>query len=60
MGSIRPVKPGKEKKVETNLSIEKKEIKFIRDYLSGKTKPVELDEVAYQIALFKTRIVSIK
>lgn len=55
MGSIRPVKPGKEKKVETNLSIDKKEIKFIRDYLSGKTNPVELDEVAYQIALFKTQ-----
>lgn len=41
--------------METNLSIEKKEIKFIRDYLSGKTNPVELDEVAYQIALFKTQ-----
>lgn len=41
--------------METNLSIEKKEIKFIRDYLSGKTNPVDLDEVAYQIALFKTQ-----
>ncbi|HLP46418.1 MAG TPA: hypothetical protein VK469_10740, partial [Candidatus Kapabacteria bacterium] len=41
--------------METNLSIEKKEIKFIKDYLSGKTNPVDLDELAYQLALFKTQ-----
>jgi hypothetical protein len=41
--------------VEVNLNIEKKDIKFIKEFLSEKTDPVELDEIAYQIALFKTQ-----
>ncbi|MCP5106752.1 MAG: hypothetical protein GY950_25430, partial [bacterium] len=45
----------KEKKVEVNLNIEKKDIKYVKELLSGKTNPVELDDIAYQIALFKTQ-----
>jgi len=40
--------------VEVNLNIEKKDIKFCKEFLSGKTNPVELDDIVYQIALFKT------
>lgn len=41
--------------METNLNIEKKDIKYIKELLSGKSNPVELDEIAYHLALFKTQ-----
>ena len=41
--------------MEVNLNIEKKDIKFCKEFLSGKTNPVELDDIVYQIALFKTK-----
>ncbi len=40
--------------MEINLNIEKKDIKFSKEFLSGKTNPVELNDIAYRIALFKT------
>lgn len=41
--------------MEINLNIEKKDIKFVKEYLTGKSNPVELDDIAYQLALFKTQ-----
>lgn len=41
--------------MEVNLNIENKDIGFIKEYLEGKAVPVELDEVVYQLALFKTQ-----
>ncbi|MCP4221463.1 MAG: hypothetical protein GY765_42955, partial [bacterium] len=41
--------------MEVNLNIEKKDIKHIKEYLSGKTSPVDMDDILYNIALFKTR-----
>jgi hypothetical protein len=40
--------------VDVNLNIEEKEINFVKNYLKGKTNPIDLQEVAYQVALFKT------
>jgi hypothetical protein len=40
--------------VEVNLNIEKKDIKLVKELLKGKKDPVELEEIAYQIALHKT------
>jgi hypothetical protein len=40
--------------VDVNLSIEEKEINYVKDYLKGKVNPIDLEEVAYQVALFKT------
>ncbi|MCK4764052.1 MAG: hypothetical protein KAW12_17770 [Candidatus Aminicenantes bacterium] len=41
--------------MEVNLNIEKEDVGFLKKYLEGKTVPVELEEIAYQVALFKTR-----
>ncbi|MCI0471213.1 MAG: hypothetical protein L0Y73_06105 [Candidatus Aminicenantes bacterium] len=41
--------------MNVNLNIEKEDIDFLKKLLHGKTSPMELDEVAYQLALFKTR-----
>lgn len=41
--------------MEVNLNIEDKDIAFIKEYLSGKVIPVELDDVVFQLALFKTQ-----
>jgi hypothetical protein len=40
--------------VDVNLSIEEKEINYVKDYLKGKVNPIDLQEVAYQVAMFKT------
>jgi len=40
--------------VEVNLNIEKKDIKFLKDFLKGLKFPVEIDELANQLAMFKT------
>ena len=45
----------KEINVDVNLSIEKEDIDFLRKQLHGKVLPLELAELAYQLALFKTR-----
>ncbi|MBN2346442.1 MAG: hypothetical protein JXO51_08610 [Candidatus Aminicenantes bacterium] len=42
-------------KSETSLDIGSNDMEFIRKFLKGKTQPLELDEVVYQLALFKTR-----
>lgn len=41
--------------MDINLNIESSDIEFIRDFLKGKSKPVETDEVVYKLALHKTR-----
>lgn len=41
--------------MEVNLTIEKKDIKHIKEFLGGKIAPVGIDEIAYTIALFKTQ-----
>ncbi len=41
--------------MDVNLNIEKKDIDFIRDFLKGKLKPVEMDEAVHKLALYKTR-----
>lgn len=41
--------------METNLTVEKEDIEFLRGYLQGKSIPVEIDELTLQLALFKTR-----
>lgn len=41
--------------MDVNLNIEKKEIKYMKELLDGKSDPVELDEIAYRVALFKTQ-----
>lgn len=41
--------------MDVNLNIEKNDIDFIRDFLKGKSKPVEMDEAVYKLALYKTR-----
>lgn len=40
--------------MDVNLSIEEKEINYVKDYLKGKVNPIDLKEVAYQVAMFKT------
>ncbi len=41
--------------MDINLNIEKKDIDFISNYLNKKNKPVELYDVVYQLALYKTK-----
>lgn len=41
--------------MEVNLNIEKNDICFILEFLKGKFDPVELDDMTYQIAIFKTQ-----
>ena len=45
----------KEKKVDINLNIEKKDISYVKEFLKGKVNPAELDEVVFEVALFKTQ-----
>ena len=41
--------------MDINLNVEDKDIEFIKDYLKDKVNPVDLEEIAYRLALFKTR-----
>lgn len=41
--------------MDVNLNIEEKEIDYIKEYLDGKVNPVDLQDIAFRIALFKTR-----
>ncbi|MCP5054631.1 MAG: hypothetical protein GY940_46125 [bacterium] len=41
--------------MDVNLNIDEKDIALVKDYLKGKTNPVGLQDIAYRIALFKTR-----
>ena len=41
--------------MDVNLNIEEKEIAYIKELLHGKVNPVDLHDIAYHIALFKTR-----
>jgi hypothetical protein len=41
--------------VDINLNVEDKDIEFIKAYLKDKVNPVDLEEIAYRLALFKTR-----
>ena len=41
--------------MDINLSIEKDDIDFIKDYLKEKNNPVGLDDAVYQLALYKTK-----
>jgi len=46
---------GKENKVDVNLNIDEKDIQLVKEKLKGEVNPVDLEEIAYQLALFKTR-----
>lgn len=41
--------------MDVNLNIEEKEVAFVKDFLKGKVNPVDMHDVAYRVALFKTR-----
>jgi len=41
--------------MDVNLNIEEKDIAYVKEYLHGKVNPVDLHDIAYSIALFKTR-----
>jgi hypothetical protein len=41
--------------MEVNLTIEDKDIAVVKNYLKGKEEPVQLSEVNYQVALYKTQ-----
>lgn len=41
--------------MDVNLNIEKKDIDFLKEQLQGKVLPLELEDCAYKLALFKTR-----
>ncbi len=40
--------------METNLNIEEKDLKFIRDYLKEKDDPVPIEEISLNLAFYKT------
>lgn len=42
-------------KIETSLDIGPDDVEFIKNYLKGKTQPLDFADVVYQLALFKTR-----
>ena len=42
-------------KIETSLDIGADDIGFVRQYLKGKTQPLDFEDIVYQVALFKTR-----
>ena len=42
-------------KIETSLDIGPDDVVFVRQYLKGKTQPVDFADIVYQVALFKTR-----
>ncbi len=44
-----------ESKIETNLDMGAEELEFVREFLKGKSQPVDFEDVVYQVALFKTR-----
>lgn len=44
-----------ESKIETSMEMGAAEMEFVRDFLKGKTMPLEFEDVVYQVALFKTR-----
>ncbi len=44
-----------ENKIETNLDIGAADMDFVREFLKGKTQPLEFEDLVYQVALFKTR-----
>jgi len=41
--------------VDVNLNIEDKDIHYLKEYLKDKVNPVDLDELAYRLALYKTQ-----
>lgn len=45
----------KETNVDVNLNIEDKDIHYLKEYLKNKVNPVDLEELAYRLALFKTK-----
>ncbi len=44
-----------ENKIETSLDIGAAEMEFVRQFLTGKTQPLDFEDIVYQVALFKTR-----
>ena len=44
-----------ENKSETSLDIGAADMEFVREFLKGKTQPLDFEDVVYQVALFKTR-----
>jgi hypothetical protein len=42
-------------KIETSLDIGADDLGFVRQYLKGKTQPLDFEDIVYQVALFKTR-----
>jgi hypothetical protein len=41
--------------VDVNINIEDKDIHYLKEYLKDKVNPVDLEELAYRLALFKTK-----
>ncbi len=41
--------------MDVNLNIEDKDIHYLKEYLKDKVNPVDLEELAYRLALFKTQ-----
>jgi len=41
--------------VDVNLNIEDKDIEYIKLYLKDKVNPIDLEEITYKLALYKTR-----
>jgi len=44
-----------ENKIETSLDIGAADMEFVRQFLKGKTQPLDFADIVYQVALFKTR-----
>jgi hypothetical protein len=44
-----------ENKIETSLDIGAADMDFVREFLKGKTQPLDFADIVYQVALFKTR-----
>jgi hypothetical protein len=44
-----------ENKIETSLDVGAAEMDFVREFLKGKTQPLDFADIVYQVALFKTR-----
>jgi hypothetical protein len=44
-----------ENKIETSLDIAAADMEFVRQFLKGKTQPLDFEDVVYQVALFKTQ-----
>ena len=41
--------------MDVNINIEDKDIHYLKEYLKDKVNPVDLEELAYRLALFKTK-----